>query len=208
LWDGTGFPEEVSSPLRGVGLSLYSFSSNTWIPISANFRFRYVVSRLTAFASQAAIVARQSITYHSDRNAPNHFSEPESDEEEDVPAFQIFQRTLPSTGYSPRIGVRGQRTPTILIPRRMLRMWFPDGTYPQGLPLSVKIEATRARSPDEVKIFLRLDSTGQSDNEGVWFNALRYAKDGMPSAAIWRYIQETQRGARNLDEESQVNKML
>ncbi|PWN36463.1 uncharacterized protein FA14DRAFT_846 [Meira miltonrushii] len=83
LWDGTGFPEEVSSPLRGVGLSLYSFSSNTWIPISANFRFRYVVSRLTAFASQAAIVARQSITYHSDRNAPNHFSEPESDEEED-----------------------------------------------------------------------------------------------------------------------------
>ncbi|MCO5613632.1 hypothetical protein L7F22_067910 [Adiantum nelumboides] len=208
LWDGTGFPEEVSSPLRGVGLSLYSFSSNTWIPISANFRFRYVVSRFTAFASQAAIVARQSITYHSDRNAPNHSSEPESDEEEDVPAFQIFQRTLPSTGYSPRIGVRGQRTHTILIPRRMLRMWFPDGTYPQGLPLSVKIEATRARSPDEVKIFLRLDSIGQSDNEGVWFNALRYAKDGMPSAAIWRYIQETQRGTRNLDEESQVNKML
>ncbi|PWN36444.1 uncharacterized protein FA14DRAFT_169453 [Meira miltonrushii] len=57
-----------------------------------------------------------------------------------------------------------------------------DGIYPQGLPPSVKIEAKRARSPDEVKIFLRLDSTGQSDNEGMWFNALRYAKDGLPPA--------------------------
>ena len=87
-------------------------------------------------------------------------------------------------------------------------MWFPDGTYPQGNPLSVRIEAIRARSPDEVKIVLRLDSTGQSDNEGVWFKALRYAKDGMPSAATWRDIQETQRSTRNFDEESQVNKML
>ena len=87
-------------------------------------------------------------------------------------------------------------------------MWFPDGIYPQGLPLSVKIEAKRARSPDEVKIFLRLDSTGQSDNEGMWFNALRYAKDGLPPAAIWRYIQEIQGELRNLDEESQVEKLL
>ncbi|MCO5590288.1 hypothetical protein L7F22_044257 [Adiantum nelumboides] len=182
LWDGSGFSAEVSTPLKGVGMTLYSATLNTWIPKSANFRFREVLSRFTVFASQAAMIARQSCTFDNGQEAPNHTSEPESDDEEDVPEFQIFQRTLPSTGYLPRIGVRGQRSPTILIPSWMLRMWFPDGIYPQGLPPSVKIEAKRARSPDEVKIFLRLDSTGQSDNEGMWFNALRYAKDGLPPA--------------------------
>lgn len=158
-------------------MSLYSTASNKWVPISANFRFRNVVSRFTVFASQTAIIAGQSLAFDNDQEAPSHTSEPESDDEEDVPEFQIFKRTLPSTGYSPRIGVRGQRSPTILIPRRMLRMWFTDDIYPQGLPLSVKIEAKRAKSPDEVKTFLHLDSTGQSDNEDICFNSLRNAKD-------------------------------
>ncbi|PWN31317.1 uncharacterized protein FA14DRAFT_158861 [Meira miltonrushii] len=98
LWDGTSFSAEVSAPLKGVGMSLYSTTLNTWVPISANFRFREVVSRFTVFAGQAAIIARQSRTFDNDHKAPNHTSEAKSDDEEDVPECQISKRTLPLKG--------------------------------------------------------------------------------------------------------------
>lgn len=99
-------------------MSLYSTTSNVRVSISANFRFKDAVSRFTVFASQAAIIARQSRTLAIDQDSPSHTSEPESDDQEDASEFHIFQRALPSTMYSPRIDVPGQRSPTILIPLR------------------------------------------------------------------------------------------
>lgn len=194
IWDGSGQPKEIADALVGAGLLLFSNKLQRWLPVVANLRRRSVISQFTHLASRAARVAR-ALQYNPELDGLiTAATEPESpDIDDDIPAFQVFQRPLPQAHNTVCFQVKGCKVPAITIPLRLVRMWFPDLTYPRGLSISVKIDGRRARTAEEVKIYVRLDDRGQGQNIGRWFNLLQYSKSRKPSDALWQYILDQQK---------------
>lgn len=193
IWDGSGQPRDIANTLKGAGLLMFSNMLNQWIPVIANLRPRVVISQFTQLACRTAEVAVEiGIKKVDEEEMPAPFLHELPEENDTIPAFQVFQRTLPTTHGTRRIGVRGCRVPTIAIPLRLLRMWFPDSLHPKGLQLSVKIDGRNAKTAEEVRIFVRLEDHGVGQNIGKWFDLLHFSKTRKPSLQVWQYIQKQQ----------------
>lgn len=120
---------------------------------------------------------------------------PDYDSEECDPVFQEFVRTLPiihNSSTSACITMQGQKTPTIGVPRSLMRLWFPKLDQPPGQKFTVKIDGRHAKSPDEVKIWTRLDSAGHGLERGKWFNLVSFTANRRCSERVWKYVQRHQ----------------
>lgn len=188
----------MAESLKGVGLMIFSTSLGRWVQVFADFRLGTELSKFTKLASKAALEGKA--LFQTDAHDLSKLVElvPSAEFDEDDPAFKILPRTLPSNS-SRRIHVYGRDSPRIFIPIKVVSKWFPELNYPSGQRISIKIEGKTAKTADEVKILVRLDSSDVGQNQGIWYNILSYTRSQKPTKEMWNYIQRRQKASNQSD---------